>query len=376
MANNRREQYPFDDLVGQRSTYSTENEPDFQRTRSESPQRQTGNPTYQRPQRNSPQGSPRGYTRSRRRRQNRLILIWTGIVIFLASITGLLGKMVADAGSSGDKTQTSEILTSANLELTGSEQQTGGSGLAAAAQLSDSQTESESSASEEDTETPVKGIFDDRPPSADNPVIALTFDDGPSGTLTPQLLDTLKDKEVKATFFLLGSQIDANDPAIIKRMVDEGHEIANHSYTHSRFIDISEDMVKKEIEDTNNTIFQAAGVYPTCVRPPTGAQNDKILAIAESFNLPVVNWSYQSCPEDWLPENQDSVKIANYVIENGANGHIVLLHDIHEWTVNSIPSMIDGLREKGFRFATISELMYYHKDEYKPGGLYWLAEFE
>lgn len=213
------------------------------------------------------------------------------------------------------------------------------------------------------------------PPSKEHPVIALTFDDGPSNTLTPKLLSVLEEKGVHVTFFMLGQMVLDADPAILKRMVADGDELGNHSYDHSIYTGLTEDEIRAELTKTNDAIFGAAGVYPTIMRPPTGGCNDTVLALSKELNMPVVNWSYESCPEDWLKAHQDPAFISKYVIDNAANGHIVLLHDIHSTTVDSIAAMIDGLKAKGYRFATVSELLAAQPDGKKTGVLYCYGTF-
>lgn len=213
------------------------------------------------------------------------------------------------------------------------------------------------------------------PPSAEHPVIALTFDDGPSAALTPVLLDVLKEKGVHATFFVLGQVTIDADPALLKRMIEEGHEIGNHSYDHAIYTDLTADGIREELSKTNEAIFAATGTYPTIMRPPTGGSNDTVLAISTEMNLACVNWSWESCPEDWLSDHQTAEFISNHVITNARNGHIVLLHDIHQATVDSISAMIDGLVAKGYRFATVSELLDAQPEGKKAGVLYYYGTF-
>ncbi len=195
------------------------------------------------------------------------------------------------------------------------------------------------------------------PPSDENPVIALTFDDGPSGKLTPELLDVLKEKGVHVTFFLLGNHVADQDPTILKRMIDEGHEIGNHSYDHPSYLGLTEEQIRSQLKQTNDLIFNVIGSYPTVMRPPNGESNDTVLAVSKEMGMATINWSWETCPEDWLADHQTPEFISNHVINNAANGRIVLLHDIHECTVDSISSMVDGLKAKGYRFATCSELL-------------------
>ena len=213
------------------------------------------------------------------------------------------------------------------------------------------------------------------PPSKEHPVIALTFDDGPSNKLTPQLLSVLEEKGVHVTFFMLGQMVLDADPAILKRMLADGDELGNHSYDHTIYTGLTADGIREQLTKTNDAIFAATGTYPTVMRPPTGGSNDTVLAISKEMNMPVVNWSYESCPEDWLKAHQTPEFISQYVIDNAANGHIVLLHDIHSATVESIAAMIDGLTAKGFRFATVSELLAAQPDGKQTGVLYCYGKF-
>ena len=213
------------------------------------------------------------------------------------------------------------------------------------------------------------------PPSAEHPVIALTFDDGPAGDQTSKLLDILKEKGVHVTFFLLGNRTLDTDPALLQRMLAEGHEIGNHSYDHAIYTGLTADQIREELKKTNDAIFAATGQNPTVMRPPTGGSNDTVLALSKEMNLPVVNWSWQSCPEDWLADHKDPAFISQYVIDNAANGHIVLLHDIHATTVDSISAMIDGLAAKGYRFATVSELLSAQPAGMQTGVVYYNASF-
>ena len=164
-------------------------------------------------------------------------------------------------------------------------------------------------------------------------------------------------------------------PEILKRMMADGDELGNHSYDHSIYTKLTEAQIREQLTKTNDAIFAAAGVYPTVMRPPTGGSNATVLAISKDMNLPVANWSYESCPEDWLKEHQDPAFISQYVIDNAANGHIVLLHDIHAATVDAIAAMIDGLTAKGYRFATVSELLAAQPKGEQTGILYCYGTF-
>lgn len=208
-------------------------------------------------------------------------------------------------------------------------------------------------------------------PSAAHPVIALTFDDGPSLRDTGKLLDLLKAEQVPATFFVLGSQIDAGRQGLVQRAFNEGHEIGNHTYSHLTLRKVSADKVRDELTKTSNLIAQLTGRKPTIARPPTGAYDDTTVAVCKELGLALVNWSYQSCPEDWNHRGEPQY-IADFVVSKAANGHIVLLHDVNASTMEAMPAMIKGLKARGFRFMTVSQMLAYAgAGEPAPGKVYF-----
>ncbi len=208
------------------------------------------------------------------------------------------------------------------------------------------------------------------PPSEEYPVIALTFDDGPSSRDTGTLLDLLAAENVKATFFVLGNQIDAGRSELVKRAFDEGHEIANHTYSHLTLTDLNPEQITEELDRSNQLIQEITGVLPTLMRPPLGAFNEDVQSVCQNLNLAIVSWSWQSCPEDWNLRGQPEV-IAEYVITHAANGHIILLHDTNASTVEAMPAMIQGLKDRGFRFMTVSEMLSWQDDGAPlPGEVY------
>lgn len=187
----------------------------------------------------------------------------------------------------------------------------------------------------------------------EGPYVALTFDDGPDAKCTPQLLDLLKEKGVKATFFVLGQRVEAN-PALVARAAAEGHEIGNHSYDHKFFTRIGMDGVKSQIERTNAAIEAAIGKKPTLVRPPYGATDPEISRLLNAdYGMTIVMWDVD--PLDW--KIFDSANITAEVLKNAKPGSIVLSHDVHQTTVDSVAHTIDGLRAKGFQFITVSDLI-------------------
>lgn len=179
--------------------------------------------------------------------------------------------------------------------------------------------------------------------------VALTFDDGPKPETTPKVLETLAQANVRATFFMLGQQVNAF-PDTARQVADAGHELANHSYSHPDLATLSADKVKEQINQTQAAIFKATGVLPTYVRPPYGSFTyDTAVAIG----LPIVNWSVDSL--DW--KDKDVKALLNRVESQTGSQSIILMHDIQPTTVKALPKVIENLKAKGYQFVTVSEML-------------------
>ncbi|HEL1587098.1 TPA: polysaccharide deacetylase family protein [Streptococcus suis] len=194
-------------------------------------------------------------------------------------------------------------------------------------------------------------------------MIALTFDDGPNPATTPLVLDILKKYQVKATFFVLGKSVAGNE-AILQRMVAEGHEIANHSWSHPNLTKLSATDVAAEIQQTQSAIEAAVGFKPSLMRPPYGAINATTMS---SIQMPIINWSIDS--KDWQSRNATS--ILKEVQAQAHPGGVLLLHDIHQSTVASLDGVLSYLLSKGYTIGTASQVLgdqlssqriYYSKD--------------
>ena len=187
----------------------------------------------------------------------------------------------------------------------------------------------------------------------DGPFIALTFDDGPNATLTPKLLDLLAARHLKATFFVVG-QNAVDHPDILKRAVREGHEIANHSWSHPNLGKMSDEAVRRELQKTDDAITSAVGKRPTLMRPPYGSLTARQKKwIHEEFGYRIIIWDVD--PLDWKRPGP-SVVTARILKETTA-GSIVLAHDIHPPTIEAMPKTFDQLIEKGFKSVTVTELL-------------------
>ncbi len=187
----------------------------------------------------------------------------------------------------------------------------------------------------------------------DGPFIALTFDDGPNATLTPKLLDLLAARHLKATFFVVG-QNAADHPEILKRAVREGHEIANHSWSHPNLAKMSDEAVRRELQKTDDAITAAIGKRPTLLRPPYGSITARQKKwIHDEFGYRIIIWDVD--PLDWKRPGP-SVVTARILKETKA-GSIVLSHDIHPPTIEAMPATFDQLMKKGFKSVTVTELL-------------------
>ncbi|MFZ4482819.1 MAG: polysaccharide deacetylase family protein [Chthoniobacterales bacterium] len=185
------------------------------------------------------------------------------------------------------------------------------------------------------------------------PVIALTFDDGPHPELTPRLLDILRAEGVRATFYVVGQNVDAH-PDIARRIVAEGHEIANHSWSHASLPGVSAGRLAQEIEKTNEAIERATGRRPTNMRPPYGALNERVRKVINNdYGLDIILWSVD--PLDW--KRPGAAVVTQRLVQGAHPGAILLAHDIHPGTVEAVPETIARLKAKGYGFATVSQLL-------------------
>ena len=182
----------------------------------------------------------------------------------------------------------------------------------------------------------------------EHPKIALTFDDGPHPVYTEELLDGLKKRKVRATFFLIGNNIEGNEE-IVKRMAEEGHLIGSHTYNHVQLNKLSELKAKEEILKGCNKIYETTGVCPSFVRPPFGEWK-KNLDFCVTM-LPVF-WNVDSL--DWKLQNTE--KIVKRVVKDVKEGDIILMHDIYDATADAAVVLIPELTARGYQLVTVSEL--------------------
>lgn len=183
--------------------------------------------------------------------------------------------------------------------------------------------------------------------------IAITFDDGPHPQNTPRLLDMLRARNIKATFYVIGRSVDLY-PQVVRRAVAEGHEIGNHTHTHRLLSKLSDDEVRGELTRCRDAVARAAGVQMRTMRPPYGGllQRQREVVHAE-FGYPTILWSVD--PLDW--KRPGASVISSRILSGTTAGGIVLAHDLHAQTVDAMPATLDGLLRRGFKFVTVSQLL-------------------
>ena len=179
--------------------------------------------------------------------------------------------------------------------------------------------------------------------------IALTFDDGPRAETTAVLLEGLEQRDVQATFFLIGEQIEGNE-WLVRWMAEDGHQIGNHTFTHVKLQGSNKDTILQEINKTEVLLANILGEGDYWLRPPYGLIDDAGKALVET---PMVYWSVD--PEDW--KLLDTDKVVAYVISHVQNGDIILLHDFYPTSVQAALQIVDKLQEQGYEFITVEELM-------------------
>ena len=188
--------------------------------------------------------------------------------------------------------------------------------------------------------------------------IALTFDDGPSEVSSDQVLDVLKKYNIKATFFLLGGNV-AKYPQVVKRMFEEGHVVAGHSWSHGAMDKVSAGEMQKQLDTTEDAIFQLTGKNIALFRPPYGTISKGGLECLDTSGYKVINWSVDSC--DWkYPNNINQVRINTF--RNIKGGSIILFHTVAGKEPSKIvgellPEIILTLQSQGYQFVTVDELL-------------------
>ncbi|MCB0663419.1 MAG: polysaccharide deacetylase family protein [Saprospiraceae bacterium] len=184
-------------------------------------------------------------------------------------------------------------------------------------------------------------------------VLALTFDDGPQPDVTPRVLDILKEKNIKATFFCIGYKLEKNQ-AIAKRAAEEGHIIGNHSYSHSYYFDFfPKGMVRKELTKTNDLIKKITGKFPRFFRPPYGVTNFSIADAVKMEGETVIGWNIRS----FDTVIKDPQRLQERILSKLAPGSILLLHDHQPALIDFLPGLLAAIEERSFEIVPLDQLI-------------------
>ncbi len=183
------------------------------------------------------------------------------------------------------------------------------------------------------------------------PMIALTFDDGPKTSVTSRILDSLQANGGRATFFMLGSNVNAN-AGVIQRMVAQGCEVANHTHDHKYISKIGAEGIVSQVGATNQKIAAVCGVTPAIMRPPGGYIDSASLSVLGTMGMPAIMWSIDT--RDW--EHRNPQKTIESVLGHVRDGDIILMHDIYGTTADAAQVLIPALTAQGYQLVTVSEL--------------------
>lgn len=194
-------------------------------------------------------------------------------------------------------------------------------------------------------ETPQNQIDPERP------MVALTFDDGPRAAVTNRILKSLEEVGGRATFFMVGSNVAANEDSV-NQMVAQGCQVGNHTFGHKYITDLSTQEMEMQLGGTNQAVLDACGILPMVMRPPGGRTDETSLNTLAEMGMPAIMWSIDT--RDW--KHKDAQTTIQTVLEQVRDGDIVLMHDIYSATADAAEVLIPALAERGFQLVTVSEL--------------------
>ncbi len=191
-------------------------------------------------------------------------------------------------------------------------------------------------------------------------VVALTFDHSWGNKFTPSILDTLKQNQIKVTFFIMGPWAQKY-PEVAKRMVADGHEIASHGYRHENYGDMSAEWVKEDIQKAHALIKEVTGVDPSLIRPPNGHYNQTSLKITDELGYKTIIWNIDSL--DW--KNPGKEVMIERIMKRLKPGGIILMHasDTPVQTAEALPILLDKIKAEGYQIVTVGELLSQHAEK-------------
>lgn len=189
--------------------------------------------------------------------------------------------------------------------------------------------------------------------NSEEKLVYLTFDEGYEAGYTSQILDTLKENEVKATFFITAHYVNSQ-PDLVKRMIDEGHIIGNHTVNHYSMPDLTDEKIKSEIQDLHTAVYNKFGYEMKYLRPPMGEYSERTLSKIQSLGYTTVMWSFAY--DDWDEKKQDRVDYAKEkILGNVHNGAVILLHGNSKDNANILDYCIKEIKKSGYEFKSLDE---------------------
>ena len=196
------------------------------------------------------------------------------------------------------------------------------------------------------------------------PMVALTFDDGPNLPVTNRILDVLETNGARGTFFMVGNRVPANADAV-RRMAALDCEVGNHTYDHKYLTKMTDAGIRASVGQTNDNVFNIAGVAPVLMRPTGGYYNQASLNVLGSMGMSAVMWSIDTL--DW--KTRDPAKTISAVLDHVQDGDIILMHDLYGTTADEVDVIVPELAARGYQMVTVSE-MAASRGQMAPGGLY------
>lgn len=196
------------------------------------------------------------------------------------------------------------------------------------------------------------------------PMLALTFDDGPSSA-TLKVLQILEQHGARGTFFMLGNRV-AKHANMVSQVAAQGSEIGMHTWNHLEMHRLSRESIVSSLEKSSAAIYEASGVIPTLLRPPYGTTTATVRSVCAQMDLKIVNWSVDT--EDWRSRN--TRMIADQILKNVSDGSIVLSHDLYDQTVEAMEIVVPKLLERGYQLVTVSEMLSLRSTECAEGVIY------
>lgn len=191
--------------------------------------------------------------------------------------------------------------------------------------------------------------------------VAISFDASWGAERTQQILDTLKEYEIKTTFFLTGFWVE-DYPEYVKLIAEEGHELGNHTFSHPHLNSLTSEQIREELQKLEQIIKETSGQKPTLFRPPFGEYNNEVIRVADELGYKTIQWSIDSL--DW--QNLSKEELTNRVTSRAHKGAIILFHNNGLYTADALPGIIDYFHKHGYQIVPISELIYHENYTIDP----------